>query len=120
MGAIMVPKRLEEARLRAKLTQEHLIELRRVDIVQDKSQISNYETGKFYPPFHFIVNVAKALNYPEAYFYTLDDDFAELLLNIHRNKRNADVNYYTKPVKDARKLVNELKQLLDNAAGMKR
>lgn len=68
----------------------------------------------------FIVNVATALNKPEIYFYTLGNDFAKLLLNIHRNKRNAEINYYAKSVKDARKLVHELKQIQDKAADMKR
>lgn len=81
----MVPKRLKEAREAAGLTQKQLAELVSVEGVNLTSRMSNYEVGRFSPSFDFIVRVAKALNYPEYYFYILDDDVAELLLKYHRS-----------------------------------
>ena len=64
----MVPKRLKEAREAAGLSQEKLSELIGVEGVNTRSRLSNYEVGRFTPPFDFILRVAKALDYPESYF----------------------------------------------------
>lgn len=80
----MVPKRLRAAREAAGLTQEKLAELIGLEGVSLNSRLSNYEAGRFTPTFDFVVRVAKALNCPEGYFYTIDDDFAEFILNAHR------------------------------------
>lgn len=90
----MVPKRLRNARLAAKLSQEKLAQMIDVDAVNSRSQISNYEGGRFTPAFEFIARVAHALDYPTAYFYTEDDDFAERVLLLHRNRHNPDYNPY--------------------------
>ncbi|MDS1916287.1 helix-turn-helix transcriptional regulator [Enterobacter asburiae] len=116
---MMVPKRLRAARHRAGLSQEKFLQLTNVEAVSDKSQISNYESGRHSPPFEFVVQIAKALNYPEAYFYTVDDDFSEQILLIHRNKNNPDFNPYFKPLKEALDAVNALKKMLDKATGTK-
>ncbi|TQI77267.1 DNA-binding XRE family transcriptional regulator [Serratia fonticola] len=81
----MVPKRLKEAREAAGLTQKQLAELVAIEGVNLTSRISNYEVGRFTPSFDFVVRVAKALNYPEYYFYVVDDDVAELLLQHHQS-----------------------------------
>lgn len=81
----MVPKRLKEAREAVGLTQKQLAELVAIEGVNLTSRMSNYEVGRFAPSFDFIVRVAKALNYPEYYFYVLDDDVAELLLQHHQS-----------------------------------
>lgn len=113
----MVPKRLKEARKRAGLSQEKFLQLTDVESVSDKSQISSYESGRYSPPYEFIVQIAKALNYPEGYFYTQDDHFAELILQLHRNRSNPDFNPYFKEISEARDLVNALRKVLDKAAG---
>ncbi|EOZ6561176.1 helix-turn-helix domain-containing protein [Salmonella enterica] len=112
----MVPKRLKEARKRAGLSQEKFLQLTDIESVSDKSQISSYESGRYSPPYEFIVQIARALNYPEGYFYTQDDDFAEVILQLHRNKANPDFNPYFKTIAEARELTNTLKKLLDKAA----
>lgn len=81
----MVPKRLKEAREAAGLTQKQLAELVAIEGVNPTSRMSNYEVGRFTPSFDFVVRVAKALNYPEYYFYTIDDDIAEQLLKYHQS-----------------------------------
>ncbi len=115
----MVPKRLKAARQRAGLSQEKFLQLTNVESVSDKSQISSYESGRYSPPFEFVVQIAKALNYPEAYFYTVDDDFAEQILLLHRNRKNPDFNPYYLPLKEALDVVNSLKKMLDKSAGTK-
>lgn len=110
---MMVPKRLKEARKKAGLSQEKLVQLTDVESVSDKSQISNYESGKYSPPYEFVVQIAKALDYPEGYFYTLDDEFAEQILQLYRNKNNPEFNPYIKTMTEAQNMVNSLKKLLD-------
>ncbi|SQA60587.1 transcriptional regulator, y4mF family [Raoultella planticola] len=86
----MVPKRLKEARKAAGLSQEKLAQLVDIETVNSRSRISNYESGTFTPPFDFIVRVANVLDYPEGYFYTLDDDFALFMLSAHKGE-NAEL-----------------------------
>jgi len=81
----MVPKRLKEAREAAGLSQEKLAELVGIEGVSLNSRLSNYEVGRNAPSFDLVVLIAKALNYPEYYFYTIDDDVAEELLKYHRS-----------------------------------
>lgn len=116
---MMVPKRLKEARLAVGLSQEKLAELADIDAANSRSQISSYESGRHTPPFSFIVRLAKALDYPEYYFYAVDDAVAESLLQLHRNKNNPDFNPYItellemkKQLQDARKAVSSLAELL--------
>lgn len=127
---MMVPKRLKEARLAVGLSQEKLAELADVDAMNSRSQISSYEAGRHTPTFSFVVRVAKALDYPEAYFYTVDDVFAETLLQLHRNRSNPSFNPYMVELEETKRLlqeekkntmdmVNALKALLDKAVDKK-
>lgn len=88
----MVPKRLKEARELAGLSQEKLAQLVEIESVNSRSRISNYEAGRFTPPFDFILRVAKVLGYPEYYFYTVDDDVAKNILENHRKVMNCNDN----------------------------
>lgn len=108
---MMVPKRLKDARKSAGLSQEKLLQLTYVDTVSDKSQVSNYESGKYAPPYEFIVQVAKALDYPETYFYALDDVYAETLLQMHRNKTDPAFNPYIIEVQELKKQLDEAKRM---------
>lgn len=115
----MVPKRLKEARKKAGLSQEGLLQLADMETVSNKSQISSYESGRYSPPFEFIEKIAKKLDYPEAYFYTSDDHFAESILELHRNKNNPDFNPYItelkqlkQQLKDAQKMASSLSDFL--------
>ncbi|EMR9883781.1 TPA: helix-turn-helix transcriptional regulator, partial [Escherichia coli] len=54
----MIPKRLKEAREAANFSQEKLAQLVDIESVNSRSRISNYESGRFTPPFEFIQKVA--------------------------------------------------------------
>jgi transcriptional regulator with XRE-family HTH domain len=116
---MMVPKRLKEARKRANLSQEGLLQLADMETVSNKSQVSSYESGRYSPPFEFIVQIAKALDYPEAYFYTADDVFADTILQIHRNKNDprfnpyiTELNILKQRLQEAQKAASSLAELL--------
>ncbi|ENE2786677.1 helix-turn-helix transcriptional regulator [Yersinia massiliensis] len=80
----MVPIRLKSARLHAKLTQEQLGVLAGIDESTARSRISQYENGTYTPTFLTVCAMARVLNVPECYFYILDDEFAERVLQLHQ------------------------------------
>ncbi|EAM9831515.1 helix-turn-helix transcriptional regulator [Salmonella enterica] len=79
----MIPKRLKEARQRAKLTQEKLGVLAGIEEATAYSRLSHYENGTHKPTFDLVCEFARVLNVPECYFYTVDDDFAEAILDLY-------------------------------------
>ena len=79
----MIPKRLKEARLRAKLTQEKLGVLAGIEEATAYSRLSHYESGTHKPTFDLVCEFARVLDVPECYFYTVDDDFAQAVLDLH-------------------------------------
>ncbi|UPT57091.1 helix-turn-helix domain-containing protein [Dickeya zeae] len=80
----MLPIRLKTARLRANLTQEKLGILAGIEEATARSRISQYESGIHRPTFEMMCAFAKVLNVPECYFYTVDDDFAEIILRTYK------------------------------------
>ena len=80
----MLPVRLKSARLNAHLTQEKLGILAGIEEETARSRISQYENGIHRPTFEMMCAFAKVLNVPEGYFYTIDDKFAEILLDLYR------------------------------------
>ncbi len=79
----MIPRRLKEARQRAKLTQEKLGVLAGIEEATAYSRLSHYENGTHKPTFDLVCEFARVLNVPECYFYTVDDDFAEAVLDLY-------------------------------------
>ncbi|MBA0169804.1 helix-turn-helix domain-containing protein [Pectobacterium versatile] len=79
----MIPKRLKAARLRANLTQEKLGVLAGIEEATAYSRLSHYENGTHKPTFELACEFARVLNVPECYFYILDDEFAEDVLNLY-------------------------------------
>ncbi|ECC9895547.1 helix-turn-helix transcriptional regulator [Klebsiella quasipneumoniae] len=114
----MVPKRLKEAREAAGISQEKLAQLVDLETVNSRSKISNYEAGRFAPSFEFVCRVAKALGYPEYYFYTVSDATAQILLQQHREgfplqeSIAGEVQKMAEQLDDVRKLVAELNECL--------
>ncbi|EKT0033598.1 helix-turn-helix transcriptional regulator [Salmonella enterica] len=106
----MVPKRLKEAREAAGLSQEKLSELVGIEGVNPRSRVSNYEAGRFAPPFEFVCRVADVLGYPEYYFYIVNDVTAKLLLQMHREEKDlpegieSEARRMAEQLDDARKL----------------
>ncbi|MBN3144004.1 MULTISPECIES: helix-turn-helix domain-containing protein [Pectobacterium] len=80
----MLPIRLKTARLRANLTQEKLGVLAGIEEATARSRISQYESGIHRPTFEMMCAFAKVLNVPECYFYTVDDEFAEIILKSYK------------------------------------
>ena len=81
-------KRLKEARLRAKISQEKLGVLAGFDEMSASARMNQYETGKHVPLFSDAERIATALNLPASYFYA-DDESARLLVAFHRLGRKA-------------------------------
>ena len=84
----MLIKRLKEARLRAGLSQEKLGVLAGIDEASASARMNQYERGKHTPDFDMVCKLAKILKVPESYFYTIDDNMAEIMLKI--NNMNYD------------------------------
>ncbi|MFP2241023.1 helix-turn-helix domain-containing protein [Pseudescherichia vulneris] len=106
----MVPKRLKAARKAAGLSQKELAELIEVDGSNPRSRLSNYEVGRFTPSFDVIIRIAKALDYPESYFYTIDDGFAEKILQYHRTKNSEVLNPFFNAEQEAKKYKSSLEE----------
>lgn len=104
----MVPKRLKEAREAAGMTQESLSQLVGVEGINSRSRLSSYEVGRTEPPYSLIVKIARALDYPEGYFYTMDDAFAASMLQAHRNRKNSEFNLYINELEDRQKMLTQL------------
>lgn len=77
----MIPKRLKEARKRAKLTQEKLAVMAGIDEATAYSRMSHYENGTHRPSFETVCAFAKVLNVPECYFYAVDDSLLKPYLS---------------------------------------
>jgi len=85
-------RRLRAARTRAGLPQDRLGVLIGLDEGCSSARISRYETGTHEPPFSIAVSLAKVLKIPVAYLYCIEDDLAELILNLGRlTRRNRGV-----------------------------
>lgn len=79
----MLTSRLKEARLRAGISQERLGVLAGLDEMSASSRMNQYERGKHTPGFFLIERLALALDIPAPWFYTRDDDMAEMLMAYH-------------------------------------
>lgn len=76
----MLPYRLKEARLRAGLSQERLGILAGIDEATASARMNQYERGTHSPDF----SLACKLKVPANYFYTVEDDLAEIVLEYSR------------------------------------
>lgn len=83
----MINSRLKPIRMQAKLSQERLGVLAGLDETTARSRISQYETGTYRPTFEMVCAIAAILDVPECYFYIVDDDFAEEVLQLYRSKK---------------------------------
>ncbi|WP_323016232.1 helix-turn-helix transcriptional regulator [Castellaniella sp.] len=81
---VAVGKRLKEARTEAGLSQEKLGVLAGIDEMSASARMNQYERGKHVPDFGTISRIAKVLNVPPSYFYSVADDEAVLLVTYHR------------------------------------
>ena len=75
-----IPKRLNEARLRAGISQKELGILAGIDEFSASPRINQYEKGKHTPDFLTLERLAEVLGVPTPYFFTRDNHLAELIL----------------------------------------
>jgi len=73
-------RRLREARLQAGIAQDKLGVMIGLDEGCSSARMSRYENGIHEPPLQISLLLARALRIPMAFFYTEDDNLAELLL----------------------------------------
>lgn len=75
----MLPHRLKEARIRAGLSQQKLGILAGIDEATASARMNQYERGIHTPDFALACKLAEVLNIPACYFYTVEDDLAEVV-----------------------------------------
>lgn len=83
----MLPHRLKEARQRAGLSQQRLGVLAGIDEATASARMNQYERGVHTPDFDLACRLATVLDIPASYFYTVEDDLAELVLNYRSTKK---------------------------------
>ena len=73
-------KRLKEARIKKGYSQEKLGLEAELDPMSASTRMNRYELAKRTPDFSLVEKFAEVLNVPPPYFFTKDDDVAELIL----------------------------------------
>jgi len=84
-------KRLKQAREKVGVSQKHLGILAGIDESNASAVMNQYERNTHIPKFGTVRNIARALNVPAAFFYTDEDELAELLLlygALNKKKQN--------------------------------
>lgn len=76
----MLPHRLKEARLKAGLSQQKLGILAGIDEATASARMNQYERGIHTPDFALACRLAEVLKVPACYFYTVEDDLAEVVM----------------------------------------
>ncbi|MRT57756.1 helix-turn-helix domain-containing protein [Enterobacteriaceae bacterium RIT693] len=84
----MLPHRLKAARLKAGLSQERLGILAGVDEATASARMNQYERGIHTPDFELACRLASVMNIPACYFYAVEDDLAEMILDYSKEKKN--------------------------------
>ena len=74
------PKRLKEARLRAKLSQKELGIKAGLDEFSSSPRMNQYERGTHAPEFSLVKSIATVLRVPTAFFYAEEDELAKIIL----------------------------------------
>lgn len=77
-------KRLKQARVNAKLSQEQLGLRIGLEPESASTRMNRYELGKRTPAYELVERIAVELELSVAYFYSASDDEANLLLTFHK------------------------------------
>lgn len=77
-------RRLKEARTAAGLSQKQLGIQAGLDQFVASTRINRYELGIHKADYKIVQNLSTILNVPTGYFYTEEDDLAELMRIYHR------------------------------------
>jgi len=84
----MLAHRLRAARLRKGLSQEKLGILAQIDESTASARMNQYERGIHTPDFELVCRLAEILDVPSCYFYTQEDELAELVQQWYLNQKN--------------------------------
>jgi transcriptional regulator with XRE-family HTH domain len=81
MGRVsIVSKRLQEARLRADISQRQLGIKAGIDESSASPRINQYERGKHMPDLQTLMRLAAVMQVPVPYFYCEDAELAEVIV----------------------------------------
>ena len=86
----MLPHRLKAARLKAGLSQERLGILAGIDEATASARKNQYERGIHTPDFELTCRLASVMEIPACYFYAVEDDLAEIILE-YANSRQSGI-----------------------------
>ncbi|MBK4726371.1 helix-turn-helix transcriptional regulator [Erwinia sp. MYb375] len=75
----MLPHRLKEARVRKGISQQKLGVLAGIDEATASARMNQYERGIHVPDFELVCRLAEVLSVPSCYFYTVEDELAEIV-----------------------------------------
>jgi transcriptional regulator with XRE-family HTH domain len=79
-GVSIVAKRLEEARLRAGISQKQLGIRAGIDEFSASPRINQYERGKHMPDLQTLTRLAAVMQVPVPYFYCHDAELADVIV----------------------------------------
>ncbi|MFG1173311.1 helix-turn-helix domain-containing protein [Erwiniaceae bacterium CAU 1747] len=82
----MLPYRLKQARERMGLAQQKLGILAGIDEATASARMNQYERGVHTPDFELVCRLAAILQVPACYFYTREDELAEMILLWHERQ----------------------------------
>lgn len=81
MGTVsVVAKRLKQAREQAGLSQKQLGIRAGIDEFSASPRVNQYERGKHMPDYSMVERLAGVLKVPAPFFYTRDEDLAQLIM----------------------------------------
>ena len=84
----MLPHRLKAARLKAGLSQERLGILAGIDEATASARMNQYERGIHTPDFELTCRLASVMEIPACYFYAVEDDLAEIILEYSNSRQS--------------------------------
>jgi transcriptional regulator with XRE-family HTH domain len=95
-------KRLKEARLEAKLSQEQLGLLAGLEVESASARMNRYERGTRVPGVELVERIGRVLNLPITYFYSVDDKEATLVTAFHRMTEAERIELLSKILRNER------------------
>ena len=78
-GQAVIAKRIKALRLRAGMSQKALGIAAGIDEFSSSPRMNSYEKQKHSPDYLTLERIGKVLGVPAAYFFSADDDLAELI-----------------------------------------
>jgi transcriptional regulator with XRE-family HTH domain len=77
-------RRLKEARIKKSYSQEQLGLEAGLDPMSASTRMNRYELAKRTPDFSLVEKFAEVLNVPPPYFFSKEDDMAEMILHFSK------------------------------------